>query len=196
MDRQLKRTASPGAALAGLALSACIIGIPAPEPSPPPGRSAGSVGAAAPDGCPSTEGHELLTLVNEMRREHGLGPLLAEERLVRAAISHTADQAARNRGGVTHVGSDGSAPGDRMRAAGYEWRLGAENVAGGIASAPAVVGGWMNSPPHRATILSPDAVHAGVGYVFRLDGRFRHYWTLVVAAPLEAGDAQLLACHP
>ncbi|HUG39808.1 MAG TPA: CAP domain-containing protein [Longimicrobiales bacterium] len=174
------------AALA-LVLGACAL----------PGSTVAPAGmpAGAPP-CPATRGQLVVDRINVIRLDRGLRPLAIEERLVRAALAHTADQAGRGAAGVGHVGSDGSAPGDRLTAAGYTWRLVAENVAAGIPSAEAVVAGWMDSPPHRATILSPDAVHAGVGYVYRLDGGPSHYWTLVVAAPRDAADARLLACHP
>lgn len=188
MDRRLT-----GAGLAALALSACGIAIPvareAPGPPPP-------LPAAETPGCPSTQGQLALEAINRVRREHGLVALRAEEHLVQAALAHTADQAARGERGVGHIGSDGSAPGDRVAGAGYGWVLVAENVAAGMPTARAAVAGWMNSPPHRATILSPDAVHAGLGYVNRFDGRLNHYWTLVVAAPRDAESVRVLACHP
>lgn len=171
------------AALAGA--PACVAGARAPANS----------GAAGPP-CPATHGELLLERVNEIRVAHGLRPVIAEERVVRAAIAHSADQAGRGPDGVGHIGSDGSGPGDRLSATGYRWSLVAENVAAGMAAPRAVVAGWMESPPHRATILDPEAVHAGAGYVGRWDDALGHYWTLVVAAPREGAAARPLGCHP
>lgn len=180
------------AGAAALTLTACGIAIPVARPEPP----APQIPPATTPGCPSAQGQLVLEAINEIRREHGLGALRAEERLAQAALVHTADQAARGAAGVGHIGSDDSAPGDRVSRAGYEWIRVAENVAAGMATARAVVSGWMSSPPHRATILSPEAVHAGVGYVSRLDGHLNHYWTLVVATPRDPARTRVLACHP
>lgn len=170
--------------VAALALAGCAL----PIPSPPPEGAAGG-----PEECPPTIGGLVLERVNRVRLEHGLAPLAAEARLAAAALDHTVDQA--RRGDIGHVGSDGSGPGERAAGAGYRWRYVAENVGGGMAGPDAVVTGWMNSPPHRSTILSPEAVHGGVGYVHRHDGRLNHYWTLVVAAPRERYEARVV-CHP
>ena len=46
----------------------------------------------------------------------------------------------------------------------------AENVAYGYGPEQ-VVGGWMDSPGHRANILNPRYTHLGVGYAVDADGR-------------------------
>lgn len=188
MDRPL----SVAAGAAAMLMTACGIAIPVAREAPPPRP----LPAATTPGCPSTQAQLVLEAINAIRREYGLAAFRAEERLAQAAVAHTADQAARGVSGVGHMGSDGSAPGDRVSRAGYEWVRVAENVAAGMATARAAVNGWMGSPPHRATILSPEAVHAGIGYVNRLDGRLNHYWTLVVAAPRDPDEVDVLACHP
>ena len=138
----------------------------------------------------------MLDQINAIRLEHGLGTLAAEERLIAAAVGHSADLAGGEPSAVGHIGSDGSAAGDRATRAGYAWSLVAENVAAGPAWPDAVVYAWMNSPPHMGTILSPGAVHAGLGYVRGPEGDLSHYWTLVVAAPRHSGEGYAVACHP
>lgn len=176
-------------AIAALSVTSCALPVPqrAPESSAPPVE-------ALP--CTASRGQLVLDVINDIRQEHGLRLLSAESHLVAAALSHTEDLAARGPDAIGHIGFDGSAPGDRVTAAGYDWVLVAENVAAGIPSASGVVAGWMNSPPHRATILSPEAVHAGIGYVHRYAGALNHFWTLNVAAPRDARAADRLACHP
>lgn len=178
MDRPLILAAT-------LALAGCVPAVPAP----------GAETAAPAAECPPTMGGLVLEAVNEIRIEHGLAPLAAEARLARAALDHTMDQARQGERGVGHVGSDGSSAGERADAAGYRWRYIGENVGAGIATPQAIVAGWMNSASHRATILAPEAVHAGVGYVNEHDGRLNHYWTLVVAAPQDGYEARV-GCHP
>lgn len=177
-----------GPLLLGTVLAACSV----PQTGAP--GTAGGVAEARP--CRETHGQLVLEHINAIRLEHGLRRLVAEERLIAAALAHAGDQAAGGPDAVGHLGSDGSAPGDRVAAAGYAWSLVAENVAAGQAWPDPVVYAWMNSPPHMATILSPEAVHAGIGYVRGPDGGLSHYWTLVVAAPRHSGEGHPVTCHP
>jgi hypothetical protein len=51
-----------------------------------------------------------------------------------------------------------------------------ENIAAGYSTPQAVMDGWMNSPPHRANILSPNFWEIGVGY-YTGSGSHAPYWT-------------------
>ena len=186
MDRPLI-PASRVAPLLAVVLAGCSLPL-AVAPVGTPGAG------AAP--CRETRGQLVLDRVNAFRLEHGLRALVAEERLVAAALAHAADQAVGGPDAVGHLGSDGSAPGDRVTRAGYDWSRVAENVAAGPASPEAVVYAWGNSPPHRATMLSPEAVHAGIGYVTGAAAGPNHYWTLLVAAPRRGGTVDPVICHP
>jgi uncharacterized protein YkwD len=81
---------------------------------------------------------------------------------------------------MTHVGSNGSDPGQRMQAAGFAWHTWGENVAFGYPTADAVVAAWMNSAPHRANILNPAFTSIGVGSAPSASGVL--YWTMDLAA--------------
>lgn len=172
-----------GPALATCVVAACAV--------PPAGAGVGGSAAVA---CAGTPGQLVVELVNGIRSRHDLTPFLAHGDLATAALRHSRDQASG--GAMGHIGSDGSAPGDRLTAAGYPWALVSENVAAGYASASAVVSAWMDSPPHRATILSPRAIHAGAGYIHDPTAPMRHFWTLNVAAPRSPGADAALPCHP
>ena len=189
----LRRAGPAGALALALIAGGCVV--------PNPGGTGDTVDAAprepgAVPSCPPTRGALVLDRVNAIRAQHGLRRLAAQEGLIAAAAGHSEDLSVQSSDAIGHIGSDGSAPGDRVSAAGYEWRFVGENVAAGIPSPDAVVAGWMNSPPHRATILSPDPEHAGIGYVHTYSGRLNHFWTLVVAAPRDEGEGGVVACHP
>lgn len=190
-----------------LLLAGCMVGVPGPAGGPGTGGGLPDAPRDRPDeACTATAGQLVMERVNAIRREHGLGGLAIDARLVESAQAHTRYQAVQ--GTASHAGSGGSALGDRVSAAGYGWGMVSENVAAGYPSADAVMAAWMNSVGHRATILSPEAVDAGVGYVHLPDrGSTRHYWTLNVARPLpqpnvsdggsqEPPSGQVLACHP
>jgi uncharacterized protein YkwD/chitodextrinase len=114
----------------------------------------------------------LFWYINEARRLHGLPPLAYSYPLSIAAQEHTGDMALN--ADVMHIGSDGSHPADRQRRFGYDAVYGGEAVAWGWENAVPVVEFWVNSPPHRALILNPEASEVGVG--FTADGTAPNLW--------------------
>jgi uncharacterized protein YkwD len=79
----------------------------------------------------------------------------------------------------SHTGSDGSSGQERMQEAGYRGMYVGEIIGWSTGGSPeTMVEWWMNSPPHRALILSERATDLGVGYAHRPDGRWTHYWTV------------------
>jgi hypothetical protein len=107
---------------------------------------------------------KMLCLVNKERTRSGLKPLGMSQQLQNAAQKHSNDQARMR--SMTHSGSDGSSPGDRVERAGYNWRSVAENVAYGYGDEEECMRQWMNSSGHRKNILGRDYTHFGsaVGY--------------------------------
>ncbi len=126
----------------------------------------------------SRQEQETIKLVNEQRTLFGLAPLVHNSALHAAARRHSQDMAQNNF--MSHAGSDGSSPWDRMRDAGYRLMRGGENVAAGYSTPAATVDGWMNSPGHRANILSTGFCDLGVGYAYNDSATYRHYWTLAL----------------
>ncbi|MFG2309130.1 CAP domain-containing protein [Streptomyces sp. NPDC048566] len=116
---------------------------------------------------------EVLALTNRERAAHGLPQLSPDGPLTAAAQGHSADMVARDF--YAHTSPDGRAPWDRAAAAGSRHRTVGENIACGQRSPAEVVLGWMNSPGHRANILTPEFTHLGVGLAG--GGRAGTYWT-------------------
>lgn len=127
---------------------------------------------------------DVVNLTNQERAAAGLPPLASDPALMSAAQGHSQDMADHDF--VSHTGSDGSTPYQRIVRAGYSpLYVAAENIAAGYASPASVVAAWMASPGHRANILSPLYTHIGVGYVYEADdtfGPYHHYWTQNMAA--------------
>ena len=71
----------------------------------------------------------VLDLVNQQRGLHGLGTLLADDRLRAAARAHAMDMAQNDF--FSHTGSGGSSVADRATATGYLWTTVGENIAAG-----------------------------------------------------------------
>lgn len=125
---------------------------------------------------------EALGLINAYRKERGLRVLKLDPQLTEAAKAHSRDLAAHDR--ISHYGSDGSSPWDRVKRAGYSARLAAENVGTGQMTMGDVLKGWKESDGHDKNLLLPDAEHAGLALVYDGKTEFKTFWTLVVGAPL------------
>ncbi len=109
-------------------------------------------------------------------------PLTLSRALSAAALAHSRDMA--ERGFLSHRGSHGSTPGERVTRAGYRWRLVGENIASGVGSADRAVEGWLASPHHCANIMTAGFRRLGVAFAVNPASREDIYWTEDFAAPL------------
>ncbi len=110
----------------------------------------------------STSEAVMLNLVNTERERAGLPPLSSSGPLKTLAESYGRELFAR--GYFSHYTPEGLSPFDRMRAAGITFTAAGEN----LALAPNVRiahEGLMNSPGHRANILSPNYHKIGIGAI-------------------------------
>ncbi len=119
-------------------------------------------------------------MINAYRRKNGLKALTFDPQLTKAATAHSRDLAKWDR--ISHYGSDGSNPWDRVRRAGYKARLAAENVGTGQASLKEVFAGWKKSPSHNKNLLLKDARHMGIALVYDAKTEFKTFWTLVLGS--------------
>ena len=97
--------------------------------------------------------------INAIRAKAGRSPLKVSAALTKAAAGHVRDMAANNF--FSHTGSDGSRMSDRARRVGYGFCHIAENIGAGYPSVDAALKGWMDSPPHRKNMLSPNVTELG-----------------------------------
>jgi hypothetical protein len=113
---------------------------------------------------------EIFRLVNWARAEQGLEPYRYDDGLADLARRHS--QNMRDFSFFSHRDHDARMP-DQRRLEFYPELLTvrfAENIATGFGTtepeiAANIMETWMNSPGHRANILSPDFTHIGVGIV-------------------------------
>jgi Cysteine-rich secretory protein family len=120
---------------------------------------------ARPDATSDPAGaRQLLALVNEERAKKGREPLARDDRLAGAALKHAQLMAEKRM--LSHQFS--GEPSLRLRVAETSVRLdrSGENVAYDTNVDQAHIG-LMNSPPHRANILSPDFNAIGIAVVRR-----------------------------
>ncbi|MEU2513424.1 CAP domain-containing protein [Streptomyces syringium] len=121
---------------------------------------------------------EVVTLTNAERTAAGLRPLAVDARLTLAAQGHSDDMTGRDF--YSHTTPEGREPWDRAAAAGCPHRGIGENIACGQRSPAEVLRGWMDSPGHRANILTPHFTHIGIGYA--TGSRAGTYWTQLFGA--------------
>ena len=106
---------------------------------------------------------QIVRLVNRDRLAHRLAPLAVEERLTRAAQRKAEDM--QRRGYFDHVDPDGRRARHLLERVGYGFRNVAELLARGPGDFGRMQRGWMNSPPHRRSMLSKSFTEMGVGAV-------------------------------
>lgn len=104
---------------------------------------------------------QISALINQARSRHGLGALSYNGKLALAAQRHADDMVAK--GYFSHTDQSGGRPSDRVRAAGYDYCVVAENLSNGYPTVHQAVLGWMGSEGHRANILSKKTTEIGVG---------------------------------
>lgn len=105
---------------------------------------------------------KMLRLINIERTARGLKTLNQDTPQQRVARAHCSDMFVR--GYFSHYTPDGLSPFDRMKNAGIVYATAGEN----LAFAPTVETaheGLMNSPGHRANILSEDFNRVGIGVI-------------------------------
>jgi uncharacterized protein YkwD len=110
----------------------------------------------------STNEQQVLTLLNQIRQQNGLSRLAFSAPLRNAARAHSADMLQRSF-------FDHNSPTETWdaRIARYlKAPLTGENIAmgsGSLATPASIVTQWMQSPPHRAIILTADLHRVGLG---------------------------------
>ena len=143
-----------------------------------------TVKVSAPGSCnyssSSSYQTELVNLINSARTEAGLPALTVNAILTAAAQGHSVDMACH--GLISHTGSDGSSPSQRVAAAGYAASRSSEIIYGSGYPQTAF-NWWMNDQIHRDEILSPYVSEIGVGYSYVAGTSAGGYYTVTFASP-------------
>ncbi len=133
-----------------------------------------------------------LDLINAERAQHGCGPLTINTQLNQAALRQS--QAMAQQHFFDHKDPDGTTPGQRVHDTGYIYQMMGENIEAGTDTAEEAVKVWMNSPGHRANILTCAYKETGLALVddqedVPMKGNaqpYEYYWTQEFALPLKA----------
>lgn len=141
--------------------------------------------AAAPAVAqPQSAALAALDMVNAERAAQGCAPLRLNARLTAAAERQSRAMATQHF--LAHNDPDGSTPGTRVHAAGYPYQMVGENITANTDDPRDAVDTWMNSPGHRANILTCAYRETGIAVADATDDTaqdYRAFWTQVFAMP-------------
>ncbi|WP_442881360.1 CAP domain-containing protein [Clostridium sp.] len=106
---------------------------------------------------------QVFDLVNKERVKAGLKPMILDSKISDVARIKSKDMADNNY--FSHNSPTYGTPFDMMKKFGIKYGHAGENIAKGQPTAASVMEAWMNSPGHRANILSTNFGKIGIGYV-------------------------------
>jgi uncharacterized protein YkwD len=122
---------------------------------------------------------ELVKAHNNARAEAKLPALELDAKLVEAAQLHARDMSEHQK--MSHQGSDGSTPAERVKRQSFHSLRTAENIASGQRTVEAVVKTWLNSPGHKRNILGD---FSRIGAAKSTDKQGEPYWCAVFGTPM------------
>lgn len=134
-----------------------------------------------PNAAPlSAQEQEVARLVNAERAKAGLPALAYNWEAARVARYKSQDMI--DKGYFAHQSPTYGSPFQMMESFGLRFSAAAENIAKGQRTPAEVMNAWMNSPGHRANILSRSVTQIGVGAAKAKNGTL--YWTQMFLKPL------------
>jgi len=134
-----------------------------------------------PEAAPlKTIENEILRLTNAERARNGLPALSYNWQVARVARIKSQDMINNNY--FSHISPIYGSPFKMLESYALRFSSAAENIAYGQRSAQEVMNSWMNSPGHRANILSRNITQLGVGVAKKSNGTM--YFTQLFIKPV------------
>jgi uncharacterized protein YkwD len=129
------------------------------------------------------------SMISGYRKNNGLGAVSVDPVLTRIAEQQARAMAKRDK--LDH--NAGGPFAQRMKSSGYAYKVGAENIGAGYHTLAEAFSGWRDSPPHRANMLLTGVTRMGIASVYAPNSKYKVFWALVVAAPLESAPANVVS---
>ena len=147
---------------------------PAPvKPAPAPATTPAPVQSNTVSSSNLSYEQKVVELVNVERTKAGLPALKMDSAISNVARTKSKDMAVNNY--FAHQSPTYGSAGDMLTKYGIRWSAWGENIASGQRTPESVVTAWMNSPGHKANIMSTNFSKIGVGYATNSNGT--PYWT-------------------
>ena len=135
-------------------------------------RKRGSSEGYAPD----AEERAMLDVINDYRRQNGVGALTLNDQLGAAARHHSRDMAKKNY--VSHTLSNGDSPEENIKRFGYHgYTYWGENIAAGQETADKTFQMWEASAEHAKNMRSSHFQEIGIGRAYKQKSKYKWYWT-------------------
>jgi len=139
----------------------------------------------------------LLQETNQQRANNGRTALGLNNKLSQAAQQKANDMVARDY--WSHTSPEGTQPWQIISSVGYSYVAAGENLAYGFDSSSGALTGWMNSPGHKANVLSVNYQEVGFGIANSANYQNEGPQTVVVAmyaSPKKAAPAPVAKAEP
>jgi uncharacterized protein YkwD len=156
-------------------LGACAVYVPGEQPSFY--RDLTRPGAVLDDAAAAS-------MISGYRNNYGLPSVTVDPDLTRMAQAQAAIMAKRDK--LEHNVRKPFAA--RLKAAGYDATVAAENIGAGYHTLAEAFSGWRDSPPHRANMLMPGVTRIGIAAVYTSASKYKVYWALILAQPAAPTD--------
>ena len=130
-----------------------------------------------------------LAKTNAYRASHGLPPLALDARLNKASLDMARLMARRDTSNPRTHSARGLS--GRLSRSGVANFAGAENLGSGYTSFDHAFSGWKGSPDHNKNLLNRHVTRVGFARVQRADGKWRNFWVMIMARPIEDGRPTL-----
>jgi uncharacterized protein YkwD len=151
-------------------LGACAVYQPGEQPSFT--RDLTQPGAVLDDAAAAS-------MISGYRTNYGLSVVTVDPDLTRMAQAQAEIMAQRDK--LEHNVRKPFAA--RLKAAGYDANVAAENIGAGYHSLAEAFSGWRESTPHRANMLLPGVTRIGIAAVYTPTSKYKVYWALILAEP-------------
>ncbi len=133
----------------------------------------------------SVSGASMITMINAYRQQNGLPGLKLDPALNTVSQDMARHIAKRDSMNTWQHSAFGLS--QRLDKAKYPNYAAAENLGAGYADLPAAFRGWQGSAGHDKNLLNPYVTRAGIARTNRNTGKWRNFWVLTLARPLEDG---------
>lgn len=143
---------------------------------------------------------EVIRLTNVERQKAGVPPVSENSQLNAAALAKAKNMFEEDY--WAHHSPSGLSPWHWFDKAGYAYSIAGENLARDFDTSQGVINGWMNSPSHRANMLTEKYHHIGIAVVNGVLGGHettlvvQHFGTPVLAASNAQAPTQGSAAPP
>ena len=131
------------------------------------------------------------SMISGYRRNNGLGQVVLDPALMRAAQAQAQAMARSNKFEHNAGGEFKS----RIGSSGFDAAVAVENIGAGYHTLAEAFSGWRDSPPHRANMLKAGVTHMGIAAAYAPGTKYKVFWTLILAGADDGSNKGLMRAN-